>query len=109
LEKNTEEVNLNGLITLVLKEILTITILKVKDNTLGQMEKVNKSGMMDLFTKDIGKSIWLMVLVDLFMPMEMSMKENGKKTKLMEKVNISIWMELNIMEIGLMTNNMALE
>ena len=73
-----------------------------------EMVKVFKFGLMDQFTRDIGKTIKLTEEVDLSMQMETCMKENGKMTKPMVSGNI-ITMTVHIMrDTGRKTDNMAM-
>ena len=62
---------------------------------------------MEMYMKGIGKMIWLMGLVVLFMQMKTFILENGRTIKPMVLVLTSIQMVLNTKEIGLKTNNMV--
>jgi hypothetical protein len=57
-------------------------------------------GKMDLTMKDIGKTIKLMEREDLFIQTEIFMRENGKMIKLMVVVFTNIPMVLNIEDNG---------
>ena len=59
-----------------------------------------KYGKMGLTMKDIGKTIKLMEREDLFIQTEIFMRENGKMIKLMVVVFINIPMALNIEDNG---------
>jgi len=59
-----------------------------------------KYGKMGLTMKDIGKTIKLMEREDLFIQTEIFMRENGKMIKLMVVVFTNIPMALNIEDNG---------
>ena len=63
-----------------------------------------KYGKMGLTMKDIGKTIKLMEREDLFIQTEIFMRENGKMIKLMVVVFTNIPMALNIEDNGQKTN-----
>lgn len=73
-----------------------------------RMEEAGSYGVMEPFTKGIGKMIWLMEEVDLSKPVEMSMKESGSMTKQKEKESTSTKMALPTQVNGSTTSSMAM-
>jgi len=74
-----------------------------------EMEEVFRYGLMAPDMTDFGKTVWLMVEVDLFMLMGTSMKVNGLKIKLMGMEYNKIIMEVDTKASGKTTNNMVTE
>ena len=71
-------------------------------------EEANSTGLTDLSMKGIGSMIWLVELVDSFIPMGMSMKDSGSRIKLMVEEFICIEMEHPIQANGSKTNSMGM-
>lgn len=71
------------------------------------MDVAIKFGLMGPFMKDTGKTIKLMVEVDLFMPMVISMMATGRTIRLMGSDNTLTPMELNTKVTGWTISNTA--
>jgi hypothetical protein len=79
---------------------------KVSGKTKCGMAMENKSGLMDLDMKEIGRAIRLTDLENYSMQMVISMKENGKTIKPTVKVPIHMRMVLDTRVTGRTISNM---
>ena len=70
-----------------------------------EMERDIRYGLMAHSMRDTGRMTRLMVEVDLFMLMEMSMRVNGKMIKHMDMESTCTQMVLNTKDIGGKTSN----
>lgn len=70
------------------------TSMKVNGLKIKEVGEECKFGKTDLFTKGIGKIIWLTAMAGSFILMVMSISANGKTTKQMEKVNVLIFRQV---------------
>jgi hypothetical protein len=73
-----------------------------------EMEEVDSSGRMDRFIRAIGKTIWLMAWVVLFMLTVMYMRVNGLMINLKVKASIFIKTEPHTLVNGSTTNSMVM-
>jgi hypothetical protein len=73
------------------------------------MDMVSRYGLMDLSTKENGKTTRQMGMANLYMQTETFMRVNGRMIRHMEWATTSMRMELPIMESGKMTNSMGRE